>query len=36
MKVVILREGVRHFVRGSVVIIEGCSENAMYLFFSCT
>ena len=36
MRVVILRGRVSigHFVRGNVVIIEGCSEDAMNLFFS--
>ena len=35
IRVVILKERVRHiFVRGSVVFIEGCSEDTMYLFFS--
>ena len=37
MRVVTLKGGVSfrdHCVRGSVVIIEECSEDAMYLFFS--
>ena len=37
MRVVTLRGRVSfwdHFVRGSVIIFEGCSEDIMYLFFS--
>ena len=31
---VILRGELDIFVRGSVAFIEGCSEDALYLFFS--